>query len=125
MVLGYLFYSGIGWRFGGLFHLLREREKVGLYSYWKICTKNLLNTGAFSGPHHGVTWNKTSLMDFMLQSRKRVLHPVSHYSMSALSSTCERTVINPKHQRSKASNNMPTKASRFSANDDDLRASPT
>jgi hypothetical protein len=23
-----------------------EREKVGLYSYWKICTKELLNTGA-------------------------------------------------------------------------------
>jgi hypothetical protein len=46
MVLGYLFYSGIGWRFGGLFHLLRKREKVGLYSYWKICTKELLNTGA-------------------------------------------------------------------------------
>jgi hypothetical protein len=100
MVLGYLFYSGIGWRFGGLFHLLRKREKVGLYSYWKICTKNLLNTGAFSGPHHGGSWNKkTSLTEFMLQSRKRVLHPVSHYITSALRSACERLAINPKHQQ--------------------------
>ena len=100
MVLGYLFYSGIGWRFDGFFHLLRRGRKWDCTAIGKFVLKNFSTQEHVSGPHHGGSWNKkTSLTEFMLQSRKRVLHPVSHYITSALRSACERLAINPKHQQ--------------------------